>query len=157
MALKLTPLCFSRLATNMAEQSQSSSLKPCNVEKFLTAIRLRRDLEDRIVYRLNDAVRTNSMRSKSFKTETGDNCLGLKNELQAGRTYRSQAINECLASHEIAIDSYKEKLANEEAGFKKSVLKRMVNDRYALISDQETEFTTRSRVDKLFDQKCDGV
>jgi len=135
----------------MAEQQQLQFLKPCNVDKFLTSIRLKRDLEDRIVYRLNDALRTNSMRNRS---DAGDGCAGLKLELQAGREQRESAIRECLASHEQSISNYKEKLNQEEAGFKKSVLRRMVNDRYALIGDQETEYTTRARVDKLFEEKC---
>lgn len=58
----------------MAEQEQK--LKPCNVEKFLTDIRKARDIEDRIIYRLNDALRTTSMSGR--KDLVGKGCLDLR-------------------------------------------------------------------------------
>ena len=129
--------------------------KECDVEKFLTSIRKARDLEDRIIYRLNDAVRTKSMTNKKFNTANSDGgCESLKQELDSGRQQREQKIRECLASHEVAMTSYKAGLDNGEDGFRRSVFKGMRLDRQLLISDQNTEYNTRARVDKLFDEKC---
>merc|ERR1712066_464378 len=107
--------------------------KTCNVEQFLTSIRKARDIEDRIIYRLNDAVRTKSMTGKQFNTQNAEGCDSLKQELNAGRLQREAAIRDCLAAHEVALTSYKASLDAGEDGFRRSYLKTMQTDRRALI------------------------
>merc|ERR1711981_722248 len=127
--------------------------KPCDVERFLTFIRKSRDLEDRIIYRLNDAVRTKSMSTRSDLQ--GSSCEALKVELDAARVSREAQIRDCLGSHEIALSTYKQGLDSGEKGFRRGKFKSMVNDRNSLIADQKTEYNTRARVDKIFREKCD--
>ena len=105
----------------MSQEQTSSNLTPCNVEKFLTQIRMKRDLEDRIIYRLNEALRTTSMSSRKDSGKNVDSCHGLKSLLDEGRSQRESEIRNCLASHEVAIGNYKEKLAAGESGFRRVV------------------------------------
>jgi len=128
--------------------SRMQTEQKCDIEKFLTTIRKSRDIEDRIIYRLNDAVRTNSGR----QFEGG--CDSLKQELDSGREQRVTQIRDCLGSHEVAMSAYKESLDNGDAGFSRVKFQGMRKDRNMLISDQQTESNTRARVDKLFAEKC---
>merc|ERR1712195_350222 len=78
----------------------------------------------------------------------------LKQELDSGREQRVTQIRDCLGSHEVAMSAYKESLNNGEAGFSRVKFQGMRVDRNMLVSDQNTEFNTRARVDKLFAEKC---
>merc|ERR1712157_287666 len=118
--------------------------KSCDVERFLTFIRESRDIEDRIIYRLNDAVRTKSVSQRSDLS--GSSCEGLKNELDAARVSRQNSMRDCLAAHEIALSAYKQGLDEGRDGFRRGKLKSMLNDRNSLIADQKTESNTRARV-----------
>merc|ERR1711879_376581 len=129
-------------------------IKTCDVERFLTFIRKSRDIEDRIIYRLNDAVRTKSVSERS-DLSGGSSCEGLKNELDAARVSRENSMRDCLAATEIAVSNYKQGLDEGKDGFRRGKLKAMMSDRHSLIADQKTESNTRARVDKVFREKCD--
>merc|ERR1712174_182191 len=96
-------LKYSKMSQEQPQTSSTSNLTPCNVEKFLTQIRMKRDLEDRIIYRLNEALRTTSMSSRKDSGKNVDSCHGLKSLLDEGRSQRESEIRNCLASHEVAI------------------------------------------------------
>ena len=147
--MKNQPLVLDSHQISKIHKKKMQTEKKCDIEKFLTTIRKSRDIEDRIVYRLNDAVRTKTM---SQKFEGG--CDSLKQELVTGREQRVTQIRDCLGSHEVAMSAYKESLHNGEVGFSRVKFQGMRVDRNLLVSDQQTEFNTRARVDKLFAEKC---
>jgi len=90
----------------------------------------------------------------SSRKDVGSGCDGLKSELENGRSHRETLIRTCLSQTETFISHFAEEFKKETPGYTKRKLNFLNNDRNFLISEQKTEANTRSRVDKIFDEKC---